>query len=137
MSGLSFLAMLALMYAMVDRLGNVLFNLNQIYMAGLMLVPMVALELLLMRHMYTQRSVNTVIWIATAVVGVICWLGIRQQAGITDAQFLRSMIPHHAGAILMCEKASLEDPRIRELCVQIIRSQRREIDQMKAMLQSN
>ena len=31
----------------------------------------------------------------------VLWILIRQQAAITDRQFLRSMIPHHAGAILM------------------------------------
>ncbi len=30
---------------------------------------------------------------------------IERQAGIGDRQFLRAMIPHHAAALLMCEKA--------------------------------
>jgi uncharacterized protein (DUF305 family) len=34
---------------------------------------------------------------------------------VGDKQFLRSMIPHHAGAILMCEKASIKDAEIRAL----------------------
>ncbi|HXH24813.1 MAG TPA: hypothetical protein VNI78_06160 [Vicinamibacterales bacterium] len=38
-------------------------------------------------------------------------------------------------AILMCEGASLQDQRIRELCKEIIASQRREIDQMRALLE--
>lgn len=37
---LSFAVMYLLMYAMVDRPGNVFHNLNQIYMAGLMAAPM-------------------------------------------------------------------------------------------------
>jgi uncharacterized protein (DUF305 family) len=45
------------------------------------------------------------------------------------------MIPHHAGAILMCEQASLRDAEIRDLCKTIISSQQREIDQMNAKLQ--
>lgn len=44
------------------------------------------------------------------------------------------MIPHHAGAILMCEQASLQDERIRSLCGQIIKSQREEIAEMQALL---
>jgi uncharacterized protein (DUF305 family) len=44
------------------------------------------------------------------------------------------MIPHHAGAILMCEEASIHNPDIRRLCQNIIASQQAEIDQMKAML---
>ncbi len=49
-------------------------------------------------------------------------------------QFLRSMIPHHAGAILMCQEASIQDAEIRRLCGGIVSSQQSEIDQMKAML---
>jgi uncharacterized protein (DUF305 family) len=45
------------------------------------------------------------------------------------------MIPHHAGAILMCEQASLYDAEIKDLCGRIINSQQEEIDQMKAILQ--
>jgi uncharacterized protein (DUF305 family) len=59
---------------------------------------------------------------------------IRQQTAIFDRQFLKSMIPHHAGAILMCEEASLQDAEIKELCKSIISSQQSEIDQMKTIL---
>jgi uncharacterized protein (DUF305 family) len=38
------------------------------------------------------------------------------------------MIPHHAGAMLMCEEAVLSDPELRRLCQQIIvRRQRKSI----------
>ena len=44
------------------------------------------------------------------------------------------MVPHHSGAILMCEQAELTDLEIRELCQGIIAGQQQEIGQMKAML---
>ena len=44
------------------------------------------------------------------------------------------MIPHHAGAILMCERANIQDAEIKEQCKTIIASQQSEIDQMKAKL---
>jgi uncharacterized protein (DUF305 family) len=44
------------------------------------------------------------------------------------------MIPHHSGAILMCERAQLRDAELRELCDLIIASQQDEIAQMSAML---
>lgn len=53
---------------------------------------------------------------------------------IGDRQFLRSMIPHHASAILMCEQAGISDARIKQLCAApqgIIASQQAEIQQMK------
>jgi uncharacterized protein (DUF305 family) len=44
------------------------------------------------------------------------------------------MIPHHSGAVLMCERARLRDAEIVELCAKIIQSQQQEIDQMKSIL---
>lgn len=134
MSGLSFVAMYGLMYAMVDVLPNVYHNVNQVYMAGLMVPPMVVLELLLMRSMYRDRTMNVLALGLSAVLLVACWVGIREQVGVSDRQFIRSMIPHHAGAILMCEQATLDDPRLRELCTEIVASQREEIRQLKALL---
>ncbi len=45
------------------------------------------------------------------------------------------MIPHHGAAILMVEKAKLTDPEIKKLAEEIITSQNREIEQMKAKLE--
>lgn len=61
---------------------------------------------------------------------------IRAQVAINDRQFLRSMIPHHAGALLMCERNRLRDPELQQLCRDIIASQRREIDLMQAKLEA-
>jgi uncharacterized protein (DUF305 family) len=44
------------------------------------------------------------------------------------------MIPHQAGAILMCQEAAIQDQEIKELCRNIISGQQAEIDQMKAKL---
>ena len=134
MTVLSFIFMYCLMYAMVDRFGNVWSSYNQFYMAGLMTSPMVGLELLLMGHMYANKRRNALLLALSAVALVVFWLLIRQQAGIGDRQFLRSMIPHHAGAILMCEQSSITDPRIVRLCKEIVASQAEEIAQMKSLL---
>jgi len=66
----------------------------------------------------------------------LCWLGIREQAGIGDEQFLKSMIPHHAGALLMCKEAPLHDLEIKQLCEGIMTGQQAEIDLMKAKLKA-
>lgn len=134
MSALSFVAMYILMYAMVDSFSSVYNSFNQAYMAGLMTAPMVVIELAVMQGMYSNRRLNVLIGLGAVVFGAICFGLIRQQTAISDRQFLRSMIPHHSGAILMCTEASLDDPRIKELCTAIIASQRAEIDQMKALL---
>ena len=132
---LSFALMFAFMYAMVDSLANVYPNLNQAYMAGLMVAPMAILELLLMGGMYPKKKWNVVIIGLAALFLLLCWFGIREQAAITNKSFLRSMIPHHAGAILMCNKAPITDVELRKLCSNIVKSQQQEIDQMKGMLQ--
>ncbi len=134
MTVLSFISMYILMYAMVDVFANVFPNFNQFYMAGLMASPMVLIEIFLMSAMYPNKKWNALIIAVSVLALILFWLGIRQQVAISDKQFLKSMIPHHAGAILMCEKASIHDPEIKELCHQIISSQRREINQMKAKL---
>ena len=59
---------------------------------------------------------------------------MRQQTAIGDVQFLRSMIPHHSGAILMCRQSDLSDAEIKKLCDQIVASQREEISQMEQIL---
>ena len=112
---LSFLAMYGLMYAMVDKVSNVFHNLNQVYMAGLMAAPMVIIELLVMWSMYPDRKANAAILAVSAAAVIAFWFAIRGQAGITERQFLRSMIPHHAGALLMCGQAEFRDAELR-LC---------------------
>lgn len=134
MTILSFLAMYALMYAMVDKAANIHPSLNQAYMAGLMTAPMIVFELLLMRMMYPRKALNRALLAGSMIIGVLCFAGIRQQWLIGDREFLASMIPHHSGAILMCGKAPVRDPEIRRLCATIIQGQQREIEQMDAML---
>jgi uncharacterized protein (DUF305 family) len=134
MTALSFVSMYVLMYAMVDRLANVYGNLNQLYMAGLMTAPMVLIEMGVMGAMYANKRLNLAIVIASMVVGLLFFVGIRQQTAIGDVQFLKSMIPHHASALLMCNEAPIADAEIQELCKTIVAGQQAEIDQMKAML---
>jgi dipeptide/tripeptide permease len=134
MAALSFAAMFILMYAMVDRFDDVYLNLNQAYMAGLMAAPMVIIELLVMKMMYPDKRKNLVLLAISVAAGVLFWVLIRQQVGVGNAQFLRSMIPHHGGAVLMCGKLRADDAEIRRLCRGIIESQEREIAEMKAAL---
>lgn len=134
MALVSFVAMYVLMYAMADRLDNVYPNFNQAYMAALMTAPMVLIELALMRAMYPDRRKNLAAIGVSTLVLVGAFFLIRQQTAIGNEQFLRSMIPHHAAAVLMCERAPVTDAAIHQLCQNIISSQQAEIAQMKAML---
>jgi uncharacterized protein (DUF305 family) len=134
MAILSFIAMYGLMYAMVDSPANVFHSMNQVYMAGLMTAPMVVIEILWMGAMYKNKKANAGLVLGAVALGVACFTAIRNQTAISDRQFLRSMIPHHAGALLMCREASIKGPEVKELCRTIIAGQQAEIDQMKAML---
>lgn len=134
MTVLSFIAMYLLMYSMVDIFSNVIPNVNQFYMAGLMTMPMVIIELALMGGMYMKKKLNAAIFAVSFILLVCFFLGIRYQAAVGDKQFLKSMIPHHAAAILMAGKANIKDPEIKKLTEDIISSQQAEIEQMKAKL---
>lgn len=134
MAVIHFALMYGLMYAMVNTFSNIFPNLNQFYMAGLMTSPMLILEIILMGSMYENKRATRIIMGVSIVMFAVCFIFIRQQTGITDGEFVRSMIPHHAGAILMCEQAPIQDSEIRTLCDSIITSQQAEIDQMKAIM---
>jgi uncharacterized protein (DUF305 family) len=87
-----------------------------------------------MRSMFPSRRLNLAIGAAAALVFIASFAAMRTQAAVDDEEFLRSMIPHHSGAILMCEQASITDPEIVTLCGQIVKSQRDEIAQMEEIL---
>jgi len=135
MAVLSFMAMYILMYSMVNSFSNVFTNVNQFYMAGLMTMPMIIIEIVVMSSMYMNKKLNALIIAISSILLIAFYLFIRQQTAVSDKQFLKSMIPHHGGAILMCNEANIKDPEIKKLCEEIRSSQQKEIDQMKAKLE--
>lgn len=100
---LSFISMYILMYSMANSIENVYPNINQLYMAALMSMPMMIIELALMRKMYMKKKLNGVLISVSSVALIAFFLLIQFQAGVTDKQFLKGMISHHAAAILMSE----------------------------------
>ncbi|QJU60601.1 DUF305 domain-containing protein [Sphingomonas sp. AP4-R1] len=126
--------MYLVMFVMIGGLDSVYNNLNMFYMTLMMVAPVVVLMILAMRHMFPSKAAN----IALIAASLIAFFGgfalIRTQTTIGDTEFLRSMIPHHSGAILMCREARLSDPEVIRLCKAIEQSQRQEIDEMKAIL---
>lgn len=137
MSLLSFVAMFVLMYAMVDSWANVYPNLNQFYMAALMTAAMVLIELVVMQTMYPNRRLNSILIVGSTVALIAFFLFIQKQTAISDKQFLRSMIPHHAAAILMCKQAPIQDQDIQQLCRTILTTQQSEIDWMQNKLRED
>lgn len=129
-----FAVMYLVMYSMIATLSHFRFNLNNVYMTLMMVAPMAIIMLVSMRSMFPSRRLNQILGIGALIVFLGSFAGMRTQAGVGNAEFLRSMIPHHSGAILMCEKASISDPEIVALCRGIIASQQQEITQMQAIL---
>jgi uncharacterized protein (DUF305 family) len=131
---ISTIIMYLVMFEMIRGWGEFIQNISFFYMALTMAMPMGVLMLLMMGSMYADKRLNLILYIVLALVFVFAFAAVRTQAAVGDRQFLRSMIPHHSGAILMCTKASIRDAEIKHLCANIIRSQTQEIAQMKAIL---
>ena len=87
-----------------------------------------------MWKMYAGQTVKVAV-LVVAAIGAVGLLAVnRSQALVGDRAFMKAMIPHHSIAINNARKASISDPRVRELADGIIESQVREIAEMKALL---
>ena len=131
----STVVMFGLMYLHTYALDHVFFSQTRAWMAVIMGASMAVVMLLFMLHMYDERRTNlAVIVAAVAVFAGALWL-VRSQRTVDDVSYMRAMIPHHSIAILTSERARIRDPRVRALADGIIEAQRREIDEMKGLIE--
>lgn len=130
----STIVMFGLMYLNTYELNDVFFSETRVYMAFMMGAAMAIIMLAFMLHMHRSRRVNSAIFAASAIVFALALWLVRSQSTIEDVSWMKAMIPHHSIAILTSERATLSDPRVRELAGQIIESQRREVEEMKALI---
>lgn len=135
MTFLHFLFMYAMNYLMVDAASSIYLNINATYMTLWMVAPSVVIMILLMKKMYPNRKLNLALSATSILVFILSFIFIRAQTFVGDQQFIRSMIPHHSGAVLMCREAKIEDAELKKLCDEIIQGQLREIEQMKSIYQ--
>ncbi|MBI2774438.1 DUF305 domain-containing protein [Candidatus Dependentiae bacterium] len=133
---LSFISMYILLYLTVDSYSNTFMNLNQFYMASVLTLSIIIIELLLMGSSYPNKKLNNLILFPSGIIFILLIIFARKQVGINDEQFLRSMIPHHAIAVLMCQHSHLKDPDIQKICKNISAMQLSEIDVMKSKLKT-
>jgi hypothetical protein len=131
----STIIMLGLMYLNTYQLDHVYFSETRAYMALIMGAAMAIIMLAFMLHMYKNRTVNAAIFVGSAVVFVLALWLVRSQATVEQVSYMKAMIPHHSIAILTSERAHITDPRVRKLADQIIETQRKEILEMKALIQ--
>ena len=126
--------MFGLMYLNTYSIDHIYFSETRAFMALVMGATMTFVMLTFMLGMYSNRRVNAGLFIGSVTVFIgALWL-VRSQATVDEVAWMKAMIPHHSIAILTSERAHLQDPRVRKLAESIIESQRREIDEMKALI---
>lgn len=131
----STLIMYGLMFLNVFQIDHATFSETRVYMALIMGSVMAIVMLLFMRKMYTKKSMNVIILASSALVfAVSLWL-VRSQNTVDDTSWMKAMIPHHSIAILTSERANISDPRVQELADSIIEAQRKEIEEMKRLIE--
>lgn len=128
--------MFFLMYQLVYLYGHAYFSLTRFLAALVMGCVMTVVMLGFMWTAYRGQGVKVAVAALGALAGVLILLANRSQIFIDDVAFMRAMIPHHSIAINNARKASISDPRVRELADQIIASQVLEIVEMELLLEA-
>jgi hypothetical protein len=126
--------MFFLMYQLVYSLEYATFSVNRLIASLVMGCVMTVVMLSFMWSMYRGVGVKIAVLSLATALGLILLSVNRSQALIGDVDFMKAMIPHHAIAINSSRKANISDPRVRELADEIIKSQVREIAEMRLLL---
>lgn len=134
MVAVSTVIMFPLMYQLVYSADHALFSVNRLIAAMVMGCVMTIVMLAFMWSMYRGLATKMIVMAAAAVAGIALLTINRSQALIGDVLFMQAMIPHHSIAINNARKAKITDPRVRKLADGIIKSQVREIAEMKLLI---
>ena len=135
MVGTSTVIMLGLMYLNTYALEHVFWSETRFWMMFVMGAVMAVVMLAFMWGMYRNTAKNWIIVGVAAVTFALSLFLVRSQVSVDDSEYMSAMIPHHSIAIMTSERAGIEDVRVRKLANEIIRAQRREIDEMRWLLQ--
>jgi len=126
--------MFGLMYLNTWQLDHVFWSETRFYATLYMAAAMAIIMLAFMLGMYPNRAINIGIFAGSALLFAAALFLVRSQATVEDVAYMKAMIPHHSIAVLTSSRARIADPRVRKLADQIIESQLREIDQMRALI---
>ena len=135
MMAVSFVIMYGVMFLNADLFEHVMLSTTRTYMTILMVAPMAISMLLFMWGMYENKKTNYIILASSLIVFIGTLTMLRNQTLIADVQWMKAMIPHHSSAIMVSQKAHLQDPEAQKLAQDIIEAQQREIAQMQAMIE--
>ena len=131
----SFVAMYITMYLNSYQMDHVYFSLTRFYMSCLGISAMAIIMFVAMRSMYRNNKKNIAIVLGSIVLFTTALTLVRAQAPIIgDVLWMKAMIPHHSIAILTSERADIKDPEVKKLAEDIIKAQKKEIEEMKAMI---
>jgi len=132
----SFVAMYITMYLNTYELDHVWFSLTRFYMVCLGIAAMAVIMWFFMRKMYTDKKKNITILLGSLVLFLGALFLVRdQKSTVGDVLWMKAMIPHHSIAILTSERADIKDPEVKKLAEEIIKAQRKEIAEMKKMIE--
>ncbi len=131
----SFIAMYSTMYLNTYAIDHVYFSLTRFYMSCLGIATMAIIMFIAMRNMYQNKKKNIAIVFGSIVLFVGALGLVRdQKSTVGDILWMKAMIPHHSIAILTSERADIQDPDVKGLADNIIKAQKKEIEEMKAMI---
>ncbi|MCM4170839.1 DUF305 domain-containing protein [Arenibacter sp. TNZ] len=131
----SFVAMYLTMYLNSYQIDHVYFSLTRFYMSCLGISAMAIIMFVAMRSMYRNNKKNIAIVLGSIVLFTTALTLVRAQAPIIgDVLWMKAMIPHHSIAILTSERTNIEDPEVKKLAENIIKAQKKEIEEMKTMI---
>jgi uncharacterized protein (DUF305 family) len=131
----STIVMFMFKYWSTYQVDHIFFSETRAYMAMLMGATMAVIMLLFMRNMLKNRKINIGITLGSIVVFALSLYLLRSQTLVDDTDYMEAMIPHHSIAILTSERAEITDPQVRKLADEIIKAQRKEIAEMKALIE--
>ncbi|MGZ3217752.1 DUF305 domain-containing protein [Paracoccus sp. T5] len=131
----STLVMFAMMYLNTWDLSHVWFSQTRAWMALYMGGGMAVVMLVAMWGMFPDRARNVAVLAGAVVVFGLGVAMVRSQATVDQVSWMKAMIPHHSIAILTSTRAEITDPRVRDLADAIIKTQRREIAEMEALIE--
>lgn len=132
----STVVMFLLMYLNTYAFEHVFWSETRMWMALLMGATMAIIMLSFMLSMYEKKALNIAIFAGSAIVFALALWLVRSQATIDDREYMSAMIPHHSIAIMTSERAQISDPRVRKLADEIILAQRREIAEMRYLIEA-
>ena len=115
--------LLSTMNVYADKLDDIRWSLNDIYMTTLMTGWMIT-------FMSIYYKDVTPFIIGSSIV-IFSFYAIRTQLFISQDQYLLGMIPHHSMAILMSKRLLTKDNSITPFLNKIITTQTKEIEYMK------